>query len=314
MINYSDRHIDVGLTNFSKRLDNQGFIWPLLLPRVKVKKDSDKYWIYGDEHFKVPYAKRRDKTESMEVEWSMSNTDYSCQPSAAHVKISKRDRNNADSPIRLEQDGTQLAREKVMLSIEKEVADMLVSTSNITTYSTLGAGGTNLGQWNDPTSAQNKPLEIIDTAVQSIYDYTLKEANTIVIPWKVWQALKLNADIKELLKYQYAKQIIEGQAVPMVINGLRVLIARAAYDATKKKVARTTFTNLWSDTVLVAYIDPKPGWGSDTLGVSFDSAGPVVRKWHDSNINCDKIEFEEQGLDHVLTDAYCGYLLVDTLK
>lgn len=316
MIHYTDRHIDVGLTGFAKALTNNEFIWPKLLPRYPVKKMGDKYWIYGEERFKIPFAKREDKSESGGVDWSMSSTTYDCEISALHTKISKRDRENADSPIRVEQDATAFVNEKVYIAIEYEVASMLTSTSNITTYTELDGNGSvdYDGKWDDPDNDYSHPRKAMDAGIKSIYDYTLKEANTIVIPFAVWLKLKEHPDMIEILKYTEGKQIIAGLEVPKTINNLNVLIAKAAYDSTELGQTRTSFTNFWGSSVLIAYINPRIGWGTDTLGVSFDCGGPVVRKWHDDDKNCDKIEYEEQGLDHVLIDAYCGYLLTEVIS
>lgn len=313
MIQYSDRHIDVGLTGFAKSLENQGFIWDKLMPRIKTKKMSDKYWIYGEEKFKVPNAKRADKSESGGIEWSMSSTSFLCEPSALHTKISQRDRENADSPIRVEQDASRLVKEMVNLSIEKEVADQLTSTSNITNYSTMGSG-TNLGYWDDYSDAESKPLEITDVAIKSIYDNTLKKANTIVIPWAIWLKLKHHPEVVDLIKYQEGLRIIQGVETLPTFNGLNCVYALAGYDSSKRGQTRSSFTNLWGNHVLIAYVDPNPGWYCDTLGVSFDYKGAVVAKWHENKLKCDIIEYEEQGLDHVIIDANCGYLLDNVLS
>jgi hypothetical protein len=281
-----------------------------------VKKDSDKYWIYGEEHFKVKDAYRADKSESGEISWSMSSSSYECEAYALHTPISRRDRDNADSGISIEQDATMTVKEGVDLSIEKTWADMLTSTSNITNYTTLD--GTNNvdwdGKWDDYGEAKSQPLEAISYGVDQVRSNSLLVPNTLVMSWNSWRYFKRHPQIKDLLKNQYGREYIQGSAVPEEIDGMRLVLVLSAYDSSKAGQDRSSFTDIWGDSVLIAYINPNPRWGTHTLGVTFSSGGPVVRKWHDNPKNADIIEYEEQGLDPVLIDANCGYLLTDVLS
>jgi hypothetical protein len=315
VIRWDQAHIDVGLTNFSKRLKNAQFRCRELLPTVSVKKDSDKYWIYGEENFKITDAFRADKSESGEVSWSMSSTTYNCGAYGLHVPVSQRDRSNADTGISIEQDATMFVKEKVDLSIEKNLADALTSTSNITNYTTFAGGGTDWdGYWDKTNDANSQPLEAISYAVDQVRSNSLLVPNTLAMSWGSWRYFKRHPQVKDLLKNQYGREYIEGSAVPEEIDGLRLVLILGAYDASKSGQDRSSFTDIWGDSVLVAHIDPNPRWGSHTLGVTFSSNGPVVRKWHDNAKNCDIIEYEEQGLDPVFIDGNCGYLLTNVLS
>lgn len=316
MPNPSSMHTNVHLTNFSKKLDNPMFIWEKVLPRLSVKKDEGKWPILGEERFKIFQTKIADKSPSEEVDWTYSSDTYECEEHGLHFAISPKDRRNVDSVINLQQDGIEDLNERINLSIEMEVASMLTSTSNITNYLDMDGDGTGDcdGKWDDPTNAQSHPLKALTYGIRAMWAKILRPPNALIIPFDAASYLAEHPDCEALMKEANARGLLESGELPPALKGMKVYYALGAYDSSKLGQTRSSFTSVWGKSVLLAYIAPQIGLKKLTLGFSPDVGGKEVHQWYNNERRCDMVELTEKGIDHVLVEANCGFLLTNVIS
>lgn len=304
----STLHIDAALTNFSKAFSNRGnqFIASKLFPRVRVGKQSDKYFIYGNESLRLAESVREPGTPFKRYGFTLSNTSYYCEQVGREHAIPWEDRDSADPAINLDQDSVQMLTDQIDLELENRLAS-LITTSNITQNTTL----TTNYQWNNYDSSTSDPEKDIKTAKVTIQAATGRAPNTIVMGYQVAENLAHHPTIVELRKYT-SPEFLNDAGLPSRLFGLNVLLANAVYDNTKQGQA-TSLAELWGKNVLVAYVDPNPGLRSITLGVTFEYGGRVVEKYEEQNTRSDIIRVLEQGIDEAIIAASCGYLIVSAI-
>jgi len=118
MPNLNAVHIDRALTNVSVRYSNPAYVGETMFPVVPVKKESDKYFVYGKEHYVQHGTLRADGAEANEFNWTVSTDTYSCEEYALKVPVTDREKSNADSPISPEIDATEMLTDAIKLDWE----------------------------------------------------------------------------------------------------------------------------------------------------------------------------------------------------
>lgn len=302
-------HIDAALTNYSKKYTNENsyFIAPRLFPRVRVSKQSDKYFIYGTENLNLSDCVTAAGSNYPRFSWTMSNTSYYCEKLGGEHAIPDEDRDSADPAINLEQDSVEFLSEKIDMNIENRMAALVTSTSNITQYTTLTAAT----QWSNYTSDTSDPESAIKTAKTTIFAATGRVANTIVFSESIAETLAHHPTLVDLRKYT-DPNLLSDSGLPKKIFGLNILVAAGVYNSAK--LGQTaSLSEIWGDNALIAYVNPNPGRKSLTLGVTFEYGGRQVFKYREDKVESDIVRVKEGGVDEVLIAAACGYLITDVL-
>jgi hypothetical protein len=142
------------------------FVADMVAPVLKVAKESDKYYVWDASNgFRLPSARRADGSAANQVEMTLSENAYSAEEFALKVKITDRQKNNADSVLRLKQSKTGFLKDLIQLEREKRVATLLTTQGNYATghYDTLSGAN----RWNDP-SFSGSIEETIDTGKEAV--------------------------------------------------------------------------------------------------------------------------------------------------
>ena len=190
-----DIHQDAVLTNISLQYQNQWFVADLVMPRMPVKKESDLYYIYGKERFAVPNTRRAPKSPYAKVDWTPSSATYTCKEEGLEESTDDRERKNADKPLNLEIDTTELLTDLIALKRETRVATLLTTAANFTNDTTLS--GTD--QWSN--GANSDPIDDVQVATLAINAAIGLDPNTMVIPREVYEKLKQHPAILDRIKY-----------------------------------------------------------------------------------------------------------------
>jgi len=172
----SQLHIDVGLTQVSQKIPLGNMIGEKIFPVIKVKKDSDKIWIYGSEHQRIDDDSYVPGNIAKSFDWTITNSSaYSLNDYAREGKIVWAYRDNADDPIKYEQDTIQLIRENQMTIFENRVATKLATAGNFTTDTPARA------KWDDFQSGQSAsdPLADVDDMRTAIHNLIGLNANIL---------------------------------------------------------------------------------------------------------------------------------------
>ena len=308
MPGYTGVHIDRALTNLSLFYRNPAYIADEIAPPVQVRKESDKYFIYGKEHFKAPSTLRADKDEATKIDYSVSDDTYYCQEYAVAIRVSDRERDNADAPLKPDTDAVEMLTEVLLLDREVRVANAILSSSNWGSYSTSHFGNLALA-WDDLNGAN--PRSDLYHAKYSIWRDSRKQANKIVVPVEVAYQLSQMDMIDELRKYT-DPGLVTNSGIPPVLWGLGVLEAQATYDSSAEGLTES-FNECWGLNVLVYHKSPNTiGLKTLTLALTMQKQPFQTRKWREEPRKSDVVENSHLYATKVVAPA-CGFVLTNVM-
>lgn len=309
-------HIDRALTNFSLKYKNGGLIADQIMPPVAVIKESDSYFVYGRQDFRITEDVRADGAESQQVDsWKIDSTPtYRCREHALKDFVTDRMRKNADAPLAPDFDVTQNLTNMILLNKEKRVVDTIfVATAYATSGHTTQLAGDE--QWNNAafdTDSTEDAIEVrIDTAKEAVREDTGNDPNVIVIPAQVSKVVKRDPTVRDLVKHTHSDLLVNGD-LPATLWNMKVLIPGSAYDSAEEGQTYSG-SNMWGNHVLVAYVAPNALTPRTlTLGLQFVSQKFQTSKWRDAARKADFIEPCEI-LDEKVVCEYCGYFIEDVI-
>ena len=310
-------HMDKLLTNISVGWPQGEFLAAAFLPPVPVRKQSDKYYIYGKESWAVPVGSdlRAPGTEAQEVPGLGVSTDsYFAQEHALQIPVTDEEVENADSPLAPLADGTELVTMQLMLIRELAVKNMLTTAANYATgYSTTLVG---TAQWSDYTGT-SKPIIDVRTGRSKIHSGLFVEPNTIAIPYEVMAKLENHPDL--IARIQYSERgILTPELIGTLLGGMRVLSPSAGYNSANP--AQTAALGyIWGKDVFMAYVPSRPGLKVPAFGYEFVWSYPgggqmVTERWREEKRKSDVIRVARRyDLKFVAVDgsskAIAGYII-----
>lgn len=258
-------HIDGALTNFSLQYRNEAFIWPEVMPSVKVNHRSDKYFVYGkDQRFRIPDDKIGPKSMANEIELEVSEDNYSVTDHSLSGWVTKAEEDNADAPLSPQLDVTQFVAERLHLAQEKRVADKVFNSANYPTANKVALSGAS--QWG---GASQDPLNDILTGL----DTAFMRPNVIVFGAEAWKVFRTSAKVLDAVKSGSRVQAAAGgmATAPEVANLFevdKIIIGRARYTASKQGQT-ATYSRLWGKHCALLYVAKEPTVRSVTFGLTF---------------------------------------------
>lgn len=309
-------HIDEVLTGFSVGYDQGGLVGERLLPTVRVRKQSDKYYVFGREAWGVEPGGdyRAPGAEANEIPGIAVSLDtYFAQEHALQIAVTDEERENADSPLSPDRDGTDLVTAKVLLAREIAIRDLVMTASNYPAGNTVTLSGT--AQWSDFTNSD--PIVNIKAGKRAIHASLFYEPNTIVIPYQVMSMLEDHPDFLDRIKYT-DRGILTSDIIAAVIGIPNVIVPGLGYNSANPGQT-ASLGYLWGKDVLLAYVPPRAGMRTPGYGFEFVWAFPggntqVVDRWREERRASDVIRVRRR-YDHKLTaldsngKSIAGYLI-----
>ncbi len=295
--------ISAALSNLAVQYKNENFIFGSVFKDLPVTKESDNYWIWGND-FKIPETLRANGAMSNRVSMGYSTSSYAVNEHALNDVITDRDRANAVSPINLDADMTENLTDKIMNRMEYEGAKLLFTTTNWSTNETL----VSTTSWKGHTTTAIFDLKVA-TGTAAILQASGKMANTLVIGYAVLEGLKYNVNIFDRIKYS-ERAIVTEQLIAAMCDLQNVYVGKAIYDQGKEgATASITFT--WGSDAFLGYFDPAPGIKKATAALNFRvgwKGNPYrVKKWREEDIEGDIIEVQTMCAPRAVATS-CGYL------
>lgn len=294
-------HVDKLLSQISVKYRNTMFIADQVFPTLPVKKDSDLFRVY-DRDFRLPETLRSNKGLANEHSFDVSNSSYILQQHSLKDYVSDRDAENYDIAD-LRADTTEELTDKILLRMEKSVADLFTSTSWSQNVSLAAAA-----QWSLNTTTSN-PIIQMDSATTAVLQSAALEANYAVIPHSVLLAAKNHDSIIDRIKYTSA------DITPNMIAGLfdipQLLVPKAVIDTSAKGLTPTV-SFLWGDNVFVGYKPARPSPLRPSAGYTFKNAIPMTKRWRVEERQSEAIEVNIHYQPKVVA-SLAGYLLKDAL-
>lgn len=292
-------HIDKALSNISIGYTNESFIGDKIFKPINVNKQSDKYYVYGMERFRTHDDHRAPGTEANEISWTLSDDQYFCEGHALRHAIADEEKQNADDEFDLESEGTELVTEGILLNKEIDASNKVLDATNYHSdlKVTLGASGT--FKWSDYQDSD--PILDIQKAREAIHRKSGIRANTLIMSEPVMNVLKLHPKLIEVIKY-VQRGIVTEELMATAFGVDQILVGSALKSDVSNPGQATpggveTLNYIWGNSVVLAYIPPRPGKKTIGLGYSFmwnkDGAGAVqVRKWYETGRRATVVEAE----------------------
>ena len=314
--NINSVHIDAILTNISVAyLQNQdNFIADKVFPVIPVDKKSDKFFTYTkNDWFRDEAQRRAPGTESAGGGYNLSTSTYSCDVFAFHKDVDDQTVANADSPLNPLREATEFVTRRLMLRRELQwVSDFF--TTGVWGTDITGVSGTpstnETKQWSDYTSSD--PISDIESAKSSILSGTGMEANTLVLGYDVFKALKNHPDLVDRIKYT-SSQTITTDMLARMFDIDRVMVAKAV-KATNNEGATGAYSFAHGKGALLAHVAPQPGLLTPSAGYTFAWTGVSgglgstvgTSQFRMESIKSDRVE-SEMAFDNKVIGSDLGY-------
>lgn len=304
-------HVDRALSNISIFFKNPSYQADRISPPVNVVKESDKYFVYGTEHFRIPPTLRADKTKTFEVGYSLSTDNYSCDEYGLHELISDRERANSDDALRPEIDATEHVTEVLLLDREYRVANLVLDNTDPQWGNYASTHFENLGAaWDDKSAAD--PRSDFYHAKLIVFADCRRQANNAFIPTEVAYQLPQINQIDELRKYTDPGLLLDS-GLPTRLWGLTINECQSTYESQDEGATTVVRDETWGNNVVIAYINPNPmSLKTQTFSLTMQSRPFEVRKWREEEIRCDVIEVTHLYDTKIIAPA-CGFVYTNTM-
>lgn len=311
-VNPYDIHRNKPLENISVKYRPEGMIADMLSPTVPVMHESDTYYVYIKDNFRIDTAERANGAPAAETTFGVTTSTYTVTDYALKDLVTTRSRDNADPAIRLDVDATENLTDKILLRKEQLLSTLVGTRSNWANLTSL----TSTFAWSANTTLSN-PISFVDSATTVIARQSGKKANTVALDEGTFKAAKEHVSVVDRVKYTGPDSVTEG-LLQTLFGVQTVLRASASYNNSQEGLDTTTaMTFLWTDAAFVAYIERNPGLRKPSALYTFvkeGSSAPLkVRKWFDDERNGDWIEVSSM-FQHRPVASDCAYLIADTVQ
>lgn len=312
------RIVDPYLSELARGYSNADLVGTYLLPVVQVQKESGKVPIFTKEAFKSYNTKRGLRADSniMNPE-NTTTTSFTLDENDISYPMDVREL--SDAAYALDEHATFTVSEILALALENEIATLVQTDSNYPTGSKVTLTGND--QWTS-TNAASQPIDDIETAKDAIRSKIGKDPNTIVFGAAAWRTFKNHSTVIDRIKYTGGSvgtvPVITSMAAASLLEIPNVYIGKAI-NRSDADVA----SDVWSDNVILAYVDPGipniagengviRNFDRPSFGYTLKKMGyPIIDEWRKSGDKTILIRNTDIYLPKVLGyDA--GYIIKDT--
>lgn len=279
-------HIDQILTNISVGWPNEGMVGSRLLPAVSVRKQSDKYYIFGREGWLPEDDARAPGSVANEVAGLAVSTDtYYAREHALQIAVTDEERENVDSPLAPDRDATEMVTSKIMLGREVAIKTLVTTTGNYASGLSTTLSGA--AQWNSANYATSDPISDLRAGKSAVHAKIFMEPNLLVVPYQVMTALEDHPDFLERVKYS-ERAIFSPELLAAVLGFGSVAVPGVGLN-TANPGATPTLGYLWGKDVVMAWVPPRPGLKVPAFGYEFVWNTQYVDRWREEPRKSDLI-------------------------
>lgn len=303
----SDVHVNRPLTNISLAFmqEQSAFVADRVFPIVSVDKMSDRYFTYDRSYwFRDDMQERAPATESAGVTYKIDSTpSYSCKTYALHRDVDDQVRANADAPINLDREATELLSQKAMLFKEIAWATAFFTTGVWTTDITGVSGAPGAGQvrqWSDYTNSD--PIVDIRTKKRTIQVLTGRRPNKLVLGRPVFDTLLDHPDIVGRFDRGQTSgpAIATLQTLAALFEVEQVLVMDGIKNTSLEGNATQTNAFIADKAALLLYSPPSAGLLTPAAGYTFswtglygaNAFGGRMKNYRMEHLESDRIEIE----------------------
>lgn len=320
----SDVHVNRPLTNISLAFvqSAMGFVAARVFPNIPVSSKSDLYFTYDRFDFNRDEMKERAPgTESAGSGYKVGTDTYFARVRAWHRDVSDQIRANADDPLNLDREATEISTTKGLINRELNWCTQHFVTGDPGTTWTFHADGitsgsrtaaasfdpktnnTNnkVGFWNEAAST---PIEDVRLGKRYVQSSTGFRPNVMVLGRAVFDALVDHPDIVGRID----RGQTSGPAIANLINLAalfeleEVMVMDAVYTTTAEGVAAASqlMNLIGGKHALLAYRAPRPGIMTPSAGYTFSwngflgatNDGMRIKRFRMEHLESDRVEIE----------------------
>lgn len=306
MLVQQDVVVDPALSNVSIKYTNDTFIADLVLPMVKVGKQTGKYYVYDKANLRIDKTQRSAGSAANEIDFGVAPSGtFSCDDHALKGFVADEIQDQADAALNPLIDETETVTEKLLLDRENNAATLLTSTANLTNNVTLS--GT--AQWSD--YANSDPIGDVRTARTTVHQNTFKKPNTLIMGKQVWDMLAEHPQIIERIKYSQLG-VVTKELIARIFQVENIVVGEAGSNTAAEGQA-DSLSYIWGKHAIVAYISPVVRLKMLTLGVTFTYSQRIVKRWRDEDREGTYVRVGNDNYVQKIVAAAAGYLLKNVI-
>ena len=241
-------------------------------------------------------------------DWKLSTDTYQCDEHTLEKLIDWREFKKWKKYLDLALTTQEITLELLLLNYEVRIASLFTTTTTYASasfYTTLAGGN----QWSDFVNSD--PEGDIEDARTQIALYSA-EPNTISIPVKVWRVLRRHPAIRSLMREPDNRQLTE-DGFPKRLFGLNAVFPGSRQITTMPGAAAETIANIWSDSVWIGVVNPRPTKKTMSFAYTFKAGGIQVETYEDKPKKSDVLRIQHQISAEECVCNTAGYLYLDTL-
>jgi hypothetical protein len=305
-------HVQAALTMISVAYlqDETFYVADKAFPVVPVEHQTDVYFKFSKDDFLRDEAQlRADATESAGGGFNLtSSSSYTANVWAYHKDLGPQTRNNADPAVNLDIAITKFVMQKLLIRRERFWSTQYIKTGLWGTDNTGTAGGTpgttTPAYWND--DANGDPFTDIAVGQTTILQNTGYEANTLLLTWPVYQALRKHPLVIDRIKYTTRADAVKitPDLLAAAFDVDRVLVSKAVYNtASEGNTFSGSFIN--GKNALLCHVAPEPGLMLPTAGYTFAWRG--FSGLNNMGVRVSQIPLPCLGLETVRTEGEMAF-------
>lgn len=300
-------HIDQYLTNFSRRISNEGFIAEQCCTVVPVRKDSDRFATYSNDHLRAVNDERAPGSPPNEVDYDVGSDTYSLVEHTLRDSVPDEERDNADEPFAPYENATIALQERIRIRLEKQVAAQFFNAANWSQKITLS--GTD--QFSDFDNSD--PFALIQMGKSSVLSMALRKPNLIVVGQEVFDKLINHPDIIDRIKYTSSASITP-QMLARLFDVEQFLVG-SAVENTSKEGQADNLSYIWGKHLFIGYRAPRPSLRTVTAVAMFRNRNfPRVERYRhpDAGAKATYVQYGDKW-DIRQVAAGAGFLVVNAV-
>lgn len=310
-------HVQAALTQIATAYlqDQRNYVAEQVFPCVPVEFQADKFFQFSKDDFLRDEATRRaDGVESAGGGFELnSNGSYSADVWAYHKDLGGQTRRNADPAVNMDVATTKYVMQKMLIRRDRFFMQKFmvngVWSEDCTGTANGAPGGTTPSFWND--DANGDPFTDIANAQTFILQNTGYEANTLLIAFPVYQALRKHPLVIDRIKYTTRADAskITPELLAAAFDVERVIVSKAVYNSAAESTNVTgnagTYSFVASKDAILCHAAPAPGLMIPTAGYTFAWAG--LTGINTMGVRVAQIPMPWLGLETVRTEAEMAF-------
>lgn len=298
--------VDPALGNISIKYTNDSFIADIVVPMIKVAKQTGKYYIYDKANLRIDQTDRAAGSAANEIDFDVAPTGvFATTDHALKGFVADEIQDQADTALDPLIDETETITEKLMLDREQKAANLVFSSSNVTNGVTLS--GTS--QWSDYDNSD--PIADVRTARTSVHQNTFKKPNTLVLGKQVFDMLIEHPAIIERIKYSQLG-VVTPELLARVFQVDRILVGEAGKNGAQEGQT-DSLSYIWGKNALVAFIAPQVRLRMITLALNFVYGVRAVKRWREEDREGTYVRVGGDNYQMNIIAVGAGYLITNAI-